>query len=227
MVLAHMLRAAGPVLFAESAAAPPITVRGIPTSATAASGSTLTIAKPTGVIAGDVLIAQVALLNTTSGGVLTLPSGWILIDGNGQNLFYNNAFAYLVAGASEPASYSFSTSVTIQNAAGVILALANVNPSVPIDQQTHLQQTSTVTHTTTAITPTNANSALVAAFVGAPSSGSFTLQSPIISDAVSQSGTVSVALGHIIQTVPVSQSATATTSALCTSQNNAASINHA
>ena len=77
-----------------------------------AFGSALTIAKPSTVATGDVLIASLdARLADT--GSITPPAGWNLIrrDNNGPgNSPLSQALYYKVAAASEPSSYSWNFS---------------------------------------------------------------------------------------------------------------------
>jgi putative nucleotidyltransferase with HDIG domain len=92
-------------------------------------GTTLTIGKPAGVVAGDVMIVNIAKVGNNT----TAPSlnGWTLIDGrslNGGTLRYG-AVLYKVAGSSEPASYAFALGFGTYGAVGSILAFYNVDTS--------------------------------------------------------------------------------------------------
>jgi hypothetical protein len=85
-----------------------IALRGSPTTATG-TGADLVVNCPTGVVAGDVLIAWESVYNSTS---YQTPSGWTrLFHGGGASGSYAySACYYKVAGSSEPATYTFSTS---------------------------------------------------------------------------------------------------------------------
>ena len=76
-------------------------------SAGAASGN-LTITKPSGTIATDVLIASVAARPSTV--TITAPSGWTLVRRTNNTATNSNTLAvyYQIAGASEPASYQWT-----------------------------------------------------------------------------------------------------------------------
>lgn len=85
---------------------------------TADGGLTLTITKPTGVISGDLLVAIVCAEDTTSWSGDT---GWTEVAEQVANPALR--VAYKVAGASEPANYSFTLSI-VEDAgtSGAILA---------------------------------------------------------------------------------------------------------
>jgi hypothetical protein len=99
------------------------------------SGTSLTLAKPTGVVAGDVMIANIALRGGTATQFPTL-SGWTNVttpvDFEGGGAHHRCALLYKVAGASEPSSYTFTWPHSANNA-GAIVAFANVNTSTPFD----------------------------------------------------------------------------------------------
>jgi hypothetical protein len=73
------------------------------------NGTSLTLAKPTGVVAGDVMIANIALRGGTATQFPSL-SGWTNVttpvDFEGGGAHHRCALLYKVAGASEPASYT-------------------------------------------------------------------------------------------------------------------------
>jgi len=96
---------------------------------TGASGTTLTIARPTGVQAGDLLLAQVRHRST---GTLTAPAGWTRIGTIARSTAHHDVF-YKVAGSSEPASYAFNQGDSAGRMAGGIGAYVGVNPTSPIN----------------------------------------------------------------------------------------------
>ena len=92
-----------------------------------AGAASLTISRPAGLAFGDLLIAQITV---NGAAIASPPSGWTLIDeaasGNSrQRLFYRTV------SASEPASYSFSFSVSAR-AAGAVVAMRGVEVISPI-----------------------------------------------------------------------------------------------
>lgn len=98
-------------------------------SAENGSGSTsLGIAKPTGVVEGGVMVATVTAAGT---GAVTTPSGWTVVKSLTQGSL-RQATYYKVAGASEPASYSWSLGSS-RAASGGIVDYSGVNQTVPVD----------------------------------------------------------------------------------------------
>src|SRR2546425_2337450 len=116
----------------------PIVIRGRVYGGT--TGSTLTITKPTGVVSGDLLIAAISVRAAAP----ATPSGWTLVwcqysssgSGSGGSTCPSGtptvslAVYRKVAGASEPASYSWTVA---SKAAGVITAYYNVDTTNPLD----------------------------------------------------------------------------------------------
>jgi hypothetical protein len=102
--------------------------RGGTTSATAANATSLTANKPSGVIAGDVMVAVFTNNNQT----VTRPSGWTqlynMVASTGNS--FSQSLCYKVAGGSEPANYTFS----VPSAAPLVLVITawsgvdNVSP---------------------------------------------------------------------------------------------------
>jgi Secretion system C-terminal sorting domain len=104
--------------------------RGSATSATT-TNATLTINKPTGVVAGDVLIVNIAQAGSSGGNVLSNPtsSGWTLVAGAdlaGSTRRWG-AVLYKVAGGSEPSSYTFTLDADGNSGAGSIVAFSGVD----------------------------------------------------------------------------------------------------
>ena len=92
--------------------------------------TTLTITKPSGTVDGDLLIAQIG----TPGNSINTPAGWTLIK-IGSNFGVSRLFSKQ-AGASEPATYSWTigaTSGTQDSASGGIMRISGHNPSNPVD----------------------------------------------------------------------------------------------
>jgi len=139
-----------------------IAQKGIATSATS-TNTNLTIAKPVGVVAGDVMIANIAKANNNSNASL---AGWTVISGgainNGGNI--RATLLYKVAGGSEPANYTFVLGAGANDAVGSIVAFTGVDGSGPFDVAPGSMSLSTSTSTTataTAITTVTANAAVV------------------------------------------------------------------
>lgn len=100
-------------------------------TATVTSGN-LTINKPTGTVQDNVMIAAIAVRPDTA--TITAPSGWTLVrkDTNASAIPDQLNTYSKVAGASEPASYSWTIGVNT-GAAGGILSFSGVNTASPID----------------------------------------------------------------------------------------------
>jgi hypothetical protein len=96
---------------------------------TAPNGGTLTINKPTGTVANDVLIAAFTL--GSGGHVASSPSGWVAVLGGGASDTY--AVYYKVAGGSEPASYSWTSDNPTGGGAGGISRYSGVDTVTPLD----------------------------------------------------------------------------------------------
>ena len=116
-----------------------IAQRGTSTTASAATtnGTTITINKPTGVVAGDVLLFSVVQNETDNdNGGLASPtlSGWTLVkdilirsDGtaNNDNAWFGSIY-YRVSDGSEGASFSFAMNSRCDMAIGSMVAFTNV-----------------------------------------------------------------------------------------------------
>ena len=110
-----------------------IALRSVATGSTSAASSLVTIPVPAGVVANDVMIAQV----TVRGGAattLTAPAGWSLVrrDNDGGGQIADGIYVHIVTAASEPASYTWNFSAG-NDAAGGIAAYSGVNTAAPID----------------------------------------------------------------------------------------------
>jgi hypothetical protein len=113
----------------EPSGDPPVFRAAASASITSASGTTLTIARPSGVQAGDLLLAQIRHRSTTT---LTPPAGWTHLNTIAQSVA-NHGVYYKVAGSSEPASYAFNQGDNAGRMAGGIGAYIGVDPATPIN----------------------------------------------------------------------------------------------
>lgn len=130
------------------------------------SGSgTITIAKPSGVVDGDVLIAFFS--EDTDTPRITAPAGWSPMAGTGIN-----ADGSIVVGTSavlqcfykvasgEGASWGFTPSTSYTGVSGVV-AYSGGDTSTPIDVAAGTSTASGTNHTSASITPSVANTMLV------------------------------------------------------------------
>jgi len=161
-----------------------ITQRGSSTTASAAStnSTTITINKPTGVVAGDVLLFSVVQNETDNdNGGLTSPtlSGWTLVKdilirsdgtGNGDNAWFGSIY-YRVSDGSEGASFSFAMNSRCDMAIGSMVAFTGVacnalkpdgSAGGPFDiVPGTFNNTNATTATANAVTVANNNSAVI------------------------------------------------------------------
>jgi hypothetical protein len=105
-----------------------ITVRAA-TSAQNTTANTLVIARPAGLVAGDVMVAGVGIRGTPT---VTPPAGWTLIRRDVAATYTTQALYYKVATAAEPSSYSWSFSAQVP-AAGGIVAYQGVKTTAPVN----------------------------------------------------------------------------------------------
>jgi len=164
-----------------------IAQRGTATTANT-TGTSLVIAAPAGITAGDVMIVNIAqrgsaaLSNPTS-------SGWTLVAGTSLNGIVSpyswGAVLYKVAGASEPANYTFALDADATSSAGVIVAFLGVDVSgaTPFDVApvAILVSGNSTLVTATPITTVTANAAVIMfghAANSSPTWSSWTTTSP-------------------------------------------------
>lgn len=134
------------------------------TSAFTNGSSSLTVSTPTGHQAGDYLVAFV--MNASTAGAMTPPTGWTLGDGGSGVL--GLSWYYKVDSGSEPASYTWTLA---SQAGGVILAC--YRGVARIDVHTTLQDSSADINGRCTVGPVTTTTAgeTVLAFFGEPNSG--------------------------------------------------------
>jgi autotransporter-associated beta strand protein len=112
-----------------------ITQRGGATTAQWASGSTLTINKPTEVVAGDVMLVCISQHDTAGTPTAANLSGWTLVKSGtlGGNATDYGTILVKVAGSSEGSSYTFNLVGTVGGAVGDIVAFSGVDNTTPVD----------------------------------------------------------------------------------------------
>jgi len=134
----------------------------------ATTGTTLNIGKPAGVAANDMLIASIGV--RPSSASLTPPAGWILVRRVDNASDSSNSLAVYrkLAGASEPASYSWSVGGASATAGG-IQAFFGVDTANPIAYNEGHANASSLTHDTPAVFTPVANTMKVASHTFASS----------------------------------------------------------
>jgi MSHA biogenesis protein MshQ len=129
--------------------------------------SGLTINVPAGTAAGHVMVASVAA--RPNGILIHPPAGWTLVRediqttggaGNSSRM----ATYYRVAGATEPASYTWTFSGASTGAAGAIITFSGVDTGNPIDDQDGALTPSSGSHAAPSIDTTEADTMLVGAW---------------------------------------------------------------
>lgn len=116
LVLAVGLAAGGVTALTVEPARAAVTFVGA-ASASSGGGNTVTISKPVGLQAGDVMLASIAV---PDGGATPAPSGWIPIRHDQQASVLAQDLYYRVATATEPPSYVWTTSVAEQSAGAIV-----------------------------------------------------------------------------------------------------------
>lgn len=160
----------------------PITLRSTATGSTSSSSDHVTIKAPAGVSPGDVLIAQIATRGG-AGAPLTGPPGWTLAAHNDSTPTIVQAVFYHVVPTSpaEAASYTWTWTNTVNDAAGAVADYIGVDTMNPIDDVNGLanQSSITITSPTLSIPSTHTNDRLIAMFT-APASSLMTLPGALV-----------------------------------------------
>lgn len=139
-----------------------IALRG--TSSAISSSASVTVNRPTGVVSGDILIANIGGYCDGCTQTSASSSGWTVIAGT--NIERGRAtLLYKIAGASEPANYAFAVTTGSTRTAAAIVAFSGVNTTTPFDVTPPTAWT-TATNTTInnlpSITTVNAGAAVLA-----------------------------------------------------------------
>ena len=124
------------------------------------ASNVLTIAKPAGTVQDDVMIASIGVRPSST--TITAPSGWTLVRrmDNGSGTSNSLAVYRRVAGASEPASYTWTVSGN-NYAVGGIQSFSGIDTASPIDVENGQTTPNGTTHTTPSVTTTVAGAILV------------------------------------------------------------------
>jgi hypothetical protein len=146
------------------------------TSTANSNNATLTVARPAGVVSGDLLIITIAQ-NGTGGLSNPTSAGWTLISGAnlGGGTDRRGIVLYKMAGAAEPANYTFALDNQSDGTVGTIAAFSGVDLANPFDVASgNLSvQNSNTALLATAKTTITANSAVVMLGMAANSSPTF------------------------------------------------------
>jgi hypothetical protein len=151
-------------LASTSAATAEIVFHGSSSGVNNGAATSLALPLPTGVAAGDVLVASVTVRGAP---VITAPAAWSMVRTDADGSFVKQAVFVKVAGASEPASFVWMFSAA-KAAAGGIAAFAGVDAASPVDVSGGQVNASAVGLTAPSLTTTVANTMLVAMYGLAP-----------------------------------------------------------
>lgn len=148
-----------------------VAVRGAAATAGAADTTSLTIAKPTGTLESDVMVAVISL---SSSQTITTPAGWTLILTGTNGTAVQVSTYYKVAGPSEPSNYTFSWAASTQ-AAGGMLSYDGVHTVSVVDVTGSNATGSGTSVTATSITTINRGDMLFDAYgINSTSASSYT-----------------------------------------------------
>ncbi len=134
-------------------------------TATAVGNTTLLINKPSGVVSGDVLFADLSSVGNATANATS--SGWTLVAGAdlAGPIGGRGTLLYKVAGASEPADYYFTFGSGTSKTAGGIVAFSGVNVTgetlFDVTPGAISVQASSASATATSITTISPNAAVV------------------------------------------------------------------
>lgn len=155
------------------------------------SGSTvtLTITKPTGLVVGDLLFAQVGWRDVGSDYSSNTPSGWTLIQSvrgfdASPNTGGGNAAFYKVADSSDVAasnfSFTLSGSFNSCSAVGILARIDGISPTAPVGESNagggYYTSSSGATFSNAGITPSFADSFLIMCCHNTANTGGFSSQ---------------------------------------------------
>jgi hypothetical protein len=143
-------------------------------NATKVTSNSMLINKPTGTIQYDVMVANIYVVGTDPN--ITAPSGWTLVLSTLDGTTARLSTYRKVAGASEPASYTWTLSGSTMTEGGII-TFYGVNTTDPIDVYGGQANAASTSYTAPSVTTTVSNAMLVAAF-GAKAGGSSNTVTP-------------------------------------------------
>src|SRR5207253_8306302 len=130
-------------------------------SGTASSATSLSISRPSGTLANDVMVASISAHGSSSPPTIAAPAGWTSIvttTSNGQNLAVPTYCKLACTAGADPGPYTFTVSPSSRIAGG-ISAYFNVDTTNPINASAGAASSSTPSITTTV-----ANTMLVGCF---------------------------------------------------------------
>jgi PKD repeat protein len=127
-------------------------------SSASTNGSSLTINRPAGTAANDVMIASVSVRPPSA--TIGAPAGWTLVRRIDNGTQISLAVFRKLAGSSEPASYTWDVTGATW-AVGGIQSFTNVDAVNPIDVEAGQVTPTSLSHSTPSVTTTVANAMVV------------------------------------------------------------------
>jgi hypothetical protein len=121
----------------------------------------VTIARPSGASAGDLLLAGVTWSGDWTSGTPVAPTGWTLVRSTGDTFLGQFAY-YRVMHAGDPASWTWTGPTA--NASGGMLAHSGVDTSNPINTSSGMNDGVSGQATAPSVTTTRGNVVLVGFF---------------------------------------------------------------
>ncbi|MCK5944553.1 MAG: Ig-like domain-containing protein, partial [Planctomycetes bacterium] len=142
--------------------APGIALRGASSAGQGSGVTTLTLTTPTETVAGDVMVAAIAIRPYTAS--ITTPSGWTLVRRSDASGGASNSLAVYTrtATSSEPSSHAFTFSSSTGSAGG-LLVFREVDASSPVAVHDGQSNASSLSHPAPSISPASADRMLVTA----------------------------------------------------------------
>jgi len=142
-----------------------IAQRGAVTTATSTT-ATITIARPAGVVAGDIMLVNISSRDVATGNNLGNPSlgGWTLVQGSQITQARRwGAVMYKIATGAEPANYTFTLDADADATVGAIVAFSGVDTTTPFDVASPAYNTANglATVTATGLTTVTPNAAVI------------------------------------------------------------------
>jgi hypothetical protein len=177
----------------------------------AGGSSTLTINKPAGVAQNDIMIASINVGPSTA--TITPPAGWALVRRMDNTNGTSNSLAVykLLAGAAEPASYTWTLSSGHTGAAGGIQAFSGADPA--IDAENGQTTASGTSHATPSVNTTYSNTMIITSH-GVGATSTWTQPAGMNETADAQGGSQALEMNWVLQAAPASNiTKTATSSA--------------
>src|SRR4029077_13651563 len=175
----------------------------------------VTLNKMANLVSGDVIIAQLSIRGGTALGTITKPSAsWNLVDRIDSGNTITLGGCSLVAGSSEPASYTWSWTGS-QGAAAVMRNYSGVDTSTPVDGHAGATESSaSPTHVAPSVTAAYANELRVVGIADS-SNGLCSTMSVWKMTSVASSGSSKTGESHFYATTTLPAGPTGTVTATC------------